>query len=186
MQKTPTKYVNNAVIVGNSLVKDIELNNEKHFLSFTTKGKVKMILASHFPEIQDYDFKVNGFRNIDSRIEQQYDPIAHSLGDPMISIAPKILHSDSTVLVFAGDYLIFIDRTFLGNPMHLSAYNIKTLCQLETFKDQNSWDRLVFRFSDGKTLNFGAPNTMGLGGNPNKKIVKYLKEHNIIHDSVIS
>jgi hypothetical protein len=180
-----TKWINTNATHGDSIQKDVELDTSHSFLYFITKRKIQDIVSSQLQVIATIDLRINGFRNIDSGAEKMSDVVSSVVGSPIISsvgIASKMLSSTSSTLVFVDNYLITIDRTSRGNPFHFTAYDIRTLKLLELYKDYQSWDRSVFHFIDGKTLEFGAPNAMGIAGNPNKKIIKYLVAKNLIKE----
>jgi len=180
MQIGFTKWINKSGIVKeNSLLNDVDLNRQKSFLYFFTKEKIKSIIASQLPEIKNYDLKIYGFRDVNDKAEKISDAISSSVSIGM-GIVTKMFNSVSTVLVLASNCLILIDRDFQGNPIHFRSYSIRTLALIETFKDYQSWDRSVFHFSDGKIIEFGAPNAMGLGGSPNKKILNQLGKYGLV------
>jgi hypothetical protein len=179
MQLNFTKYANVNFESGTSLIKDTELNLKKSLLDFVTKNKIKSVFISQNIDISDYEVRINGFRDIDSKSEQISDTMATGtlVG---VGLAVKMLNATSTVLILSRYYLVLLDRTAFGNLTHLSIYDIRKIRNIETFKDYQSWDRSTFYFSDGKVLKFGAPNGFGLGRSPNKKIVKMLQKMKIL------
>lgn len=184
MQLKFTKYTNLNSENGNSLVKSVGLNLKKSPLDFTTKNKIISVFSSQNVDIPDYEVRINGFRDIDSKSEQASDSMT-TVASVGIGIAVKMLNATSTILILSGHYLALLDRTAFGNLTHLSVYDIRKIRTFETFKDYQSWDRSTFYFSDGNILKFGAPNAFGLGRNPNKRIVNILQKMSILGDPLV-